>query len=88
MAPMRRNGVGAQDEIKEDSVSERTRVGVVGCGLIAEVMHLPYLAELADRFDRGSVRLVGAGGRRMRAPLCVPRVRTRWQGLLTQAWSR
>ena len=28
-----------------------TRVGVVGCGLIAQVMHLPHLRELADRFS-------------------------------------
>jgi predicted dehydrogenase len=27
------------------------RVGVIGCGLIAQVMHLPYLTELADRFE-------------------------------------
>ena len=27
------------------------RVGVVGCGLVAQVMHLPYLWELRDRFD-------------------------------------
>lgn len=27
------------------------RVGVIGCGLIAQVMHLPYLAELSDRFE-------------------------------------
>ena len=25
------------------------RVGVIGCGLIAQVMHLPYLRELSDR---------------------------------------
>lgn len=30
---------------------ERLRVGVVGCGLIAQVMHLPYLRELDDRFE-------------------------------------
>ena len=29
----------------------RVRVGVVGCGLVAQVMHLPYLRELDDRFD-------------------------------------
>lgn len=30
----------------------RVRIGVVGCGLIAQVMHLHYLArELADRFE-------------------------------------
>jgi predicted dehydrogenase len=32
-------------------VATRTRVGVVGCGLIAQVMHLPYLAELDDLFE-------------------------------------
>ena len=30
---------------------KRLRVGVVGCGLIAQVMHLHYLRELADRFE-------------------------------------
>ncbi|MFZ0383268.1 MAG: Gfo/Idh/MocA family oxidoreductase, partial [Solirubrobacteraceae bacterium] len=32
-------------------MADRTRVGVVGCGLIAQVMHIPYLAELSDRFE-------------------------------------
>ena len=27
------------------------RVGVIGCGLIAQVMHLPYLRELRDLFE-------------------------------------
>ena len=30
---------------------ERLRTGVVGCGLVAQVMHVPYLLELGDRFD-------------------------------------
>jgi predicted dehydrogenase len=30
---------------------ERLRTGVVGCGLVAQVMHLPYLRELDDRFE-------------------------------------
>lgn len=30
---------------------ERLRTGVVGCGLVAQVMHLPYLEELSDRYD-------------------------------------
>lgn len=30
---------------------DRLRVGVVGCGLIAQVMHLNYLRELNDRFE-------------------------------------
>jgi predicted dehydrogenase len=29
----------------------RLRVGVIGCGLIAQVMHLHYLRELGDRFQ-------------------------------------
>jgi predicted dehydrogenase len=29
----------------------RLRMGVIGCGLIAQVMHLPYLRELRDRFE-------------------------------------
>lgn len=32
-------------------MAERVRVGVVGCGLVAQVMHLPYLRELGDRFE-------------------------------------
>jgi predicted dehydrogenase len=29
----------------------RLRVGVIGCGLIAQVMHLHYLRELSDRYE-------------------------------------
>jgi len=29
----------------------RVRIGVVGCGLIAQVTHLHYLSELSDRFE-------------------------------------
>lgn len=32
-------------------VTERLRVGVIGCGAIAQLMHLPYLRELDDRFE-------------------------------------
>lgn len=32
------------------SVQDRVRVGVVGAGSIAQIMHLPYLKELDDRF--------------------------------------
>jgi predicted dehydrogenase len=32
-------------------MQKRLRVGVVGCGLIAQVMHLHYLRELSDRFE-------------------------------------
>src|SRR5690242_1316577 len=36
---------------KEMDAMRRLRVGVVGCGLIAQVMHLPHLQELDDRFE-------------------------------------
>ena len=32
-------------------MTERLRVGVIGCGLIAQVMHLHYLRELSNRFE-------------------------------------
>src|SRR5437879_6415597 len=34
---------------------ERLKIGVVGCGLIAQVMHLHYLRELADRFEIAAI---------------------------------
>jgi predicted dehydrogenase len=35
--------------------SNRLRVGVIGCGLVAQVMHLPHLRELDDRFEVAAV---------------------------------
>ena len=34
-----------------ETKNRRLRVGVVGCGLIAQVMHLPYLRELEEKFE-------------------------------------
>jgi len=36
-------------------MADRLKVGVIGCGLIAQVMHLHYLRELADRFEIAAV---------------------------------
>ena len=36
-------------------MADRLRVGVIGCGLIAQVMHLNYLRELSDRFEVAAV---------------------------------
>jgi len=30
---------------------DRLRVGVIGCGAIAQIMHLPYLRQLSDRYE-------------------------------------
>jgi predicted dehydrogenase len=64
-------------------MSDRTRVGVVGCGLIAQVMHLPYLAELEDRYEIAalcdvSAELAGELAQRYG----VPRTFTRWEDLV------
>jgi predicted dehydrogenase len=42
-------------ELSEGSEPARTRVGVIGCGLVAQVMHLPYLAELSSDFEVASL---------------------------------
>jgi predicted dehydrogenase len=36
-------------------MANRVRVGVIGCGLVAQVMHLHYLRELGDRFEIAAV---------------------------------
>jgi predicted dehydrogenase len=33
----------------------RIRIGVIGCGLIAQMMHLPHLRELDDLYETGAV---------------------------------
>ena len=39
----------------------RIRVGVIGCGLVAQVMHLPHLREMGDRFEVAAVCDLAAG---------------------------
>jgi predicted dehydrogenase len=64
-------------------VADRTRVGVVGCGLIAQVMHLPYLAELSDRFEIAAVcDLRGDVAQACADRYGVPGVFSRWEDLL------
>ena len=42
----------------------RLRVGLVGAGIIAQVMHLHYLAELSDLYDVRAVCDIAAGNAR------------------------
>jgi predicted dehydrogenase len=63
--------------------ARRLRVGLVGTGLIAQVMHLHYLTELADRFEIAAVCDIVAG----HAEACaeryrIPAVFTDWPDLL------
>src|SRR5262249_40849293 len=62
---------------------ERLRIGVVGCGLIAQVMHLHYLRELADRFEIAALCDVTEElARACATDYGVPRTSARWQDLL------
>ena len=36
-------------------MTARIRIGVVGCGLIAQMMHLPHLRELEDLYEIAAV---------------------------------
>lgn len=62
---------------------QRLRVGVVGCGLVAQVMHLPLLAELSDRFEIAAIcdlspTVLAACASRYG----VPATTTRWEELI------
>jgi predicted dehydrogenase len=61
----------------------RLRVGLVGTGVIAQVMHLHYLTELAGRFEIAAVCDIAAG----RAAACagryhIPAAFTDWREML------
>jgi predicted dehydrogenase len=63
----------------------RIRVGLIGTGLIAQVMHLHYLTELADRFDVAAVcDLDGEGARACAERYGIPAAFTDWRELIAQ----
>jgi predicted dehydrogenase len=63
----------------------RLRVGVIGCGLIAQVMHLNYLRELSDRFEIAAVCDLSEEVRAACArEYGVPEQHESWQELLTR----
>jgi predicted dehydrogenase len=66
-------------------VGDRVRVGVIGCGLIAQIMHLPYLGELSDRFELVALCDISPG----LAAKCAERygagrAHTRWQDMIDE----
>lgn len=63
----------------------KVRVGLVGTGVIAQVMHLHYLAELADRFDVAAVcDLDREAARACAERYGIPAAFTDWRELLGQ----
>ena len=63
----------------------RLRVGVIGCGLIAQVMHLPYLREMRDRFEIAALCDISAGTLAAVSDVYgVARRSTEWPDLLAE----
>jgi predicted dehydrogenase len=64
----------------------KVRVGVIGCGLVAQVMHLPHLRELCDRFAVTAVCDLAAGPLEF-AGAMFPAARrlTAWEDVLGEA---
>jgi predicted dehydrogenase len=63
----------------------RLRVGIIGCGLIAQVMHLHYLRELDDRFEIAALcDLSGSVVDRLGERYGVRRRFTDWMALLEE----
>jgi predicted dehydrogenase len=61
----------------------RLRVGLIGTGLIAQVMHLHYLTELAGRFEIAAVADIAPGSARACADRYgIPGVYTDWRELI------
>jgi len=66
-------------------VTKRLRVGVVGTGVIAQVMHLHYLEELADSYEVAAVcDIVAENARACAERYRVPAVFTDWRELVRQ----
>ncbi|MGO9955763.1 MAG: Gfo/Idh/MocA family protein [Solirubrobacteraceae bacterium] len=64
-------------------MSKPIRVGVVGCGLIAQVMHLPYLTELSGRFEIAALCDISEPlARKCGERYEVKVIHSRWQELL------
>ena len=63
----------------------RVKVGVIGAGLIAQVMHLHYLRELADRFEIAAIcDIVSENAAASAERYGVPIVCTDWRDLLRE----
>jgi predicted dehydrogenase len=66
-------------------MAQRLRVGVIGCGLVAQVKHLPLLAELPERYELAAVcDLAPVVVEACRRRWGVARGFTRWQELLDE----
>lgn len=66
-------------------MSNRIRIGVIGSGIIAQVMHLHFLRELSDRYDIVSICDVSLeSAQRCAATYGISSVHTRWEDLINE----
>jgi predicted dehydrogenase len=67
-------------------MEQRLQIGIIGCGVIAQVMHLPHLLELDDRFAlRAICDISEPTARACAARFGDPAVYTRWEDMLAEA---
>lgn len=67
-------------------MTQRLKVGVVGAGIIAQVMHLHYLRELADHFEVVALcDIVAENAQVNAASYAIPAVFTDWREMLREA---
>jgi predicted dehydrogenase len=67
------------------AMSKKLKVGVVGCGLVAQIMHLHYLTELSDLFEVYAICDISAGVRAACAKKYrVSRTFSDWSDLLAE----
>ena len=65
-------------------MSARVRVGVVGAGVIGQVMHLHFLREMSDRFEIAAIcDLSASAGQACASDYGVAHVFTDWREMLT-----
>jgi predicted dehydrogenase len=64
----------------------RVRVGIVGCGLIAQVMHLPHMRELTDLYEVAAVCDLSLGlAEKIGADYGIEQRFQNWQDMLSAA---
>ena len=66
-------------------MTQRLKVGVVGAGIIAQVMHLHYLRELADHFEVVALcDIAPENAEANAASYSIPKVFTDWREMLRE----
>jgi predicted dehydrogenase len=64
---------------------QRVKVGIVGAGVIAQVMHLNYLRELSDRFEIAALCDIALANAEANADSYgIPKVFSDWREMLKE----